>query len=74
MKVKDIISKMVDNYYPVVVEVFDRNTHLIKVRYKIEPHSGDFTNIPEDVWDTEVDMVIPYFDSLAICVWEVERS
>lgn len=72
MKVKDVISKIVDNYYPVVVEVFDRNTHLIKVKYTIKPHAVDFTNIPEDVWDTEVGMVIPFFDSLVISVLERE--
>ena len=68
MKVKDIISNMVDNYLKVVIEVFDHNTNLIKDRYYIEPHSVDFTNIPHRVWNTEVGMIVLYYDSLVISV------
>lgn len=70
MKVKDIIGKTVDNYMKIVVEVFDPDTNLIKERYPIEPHRANFTNIPEDVWETEVGMIILHFDSLVISVWE----
>lgn len=70
MKVGDIISKTVDNYMKIVVEVFDRDTNLIKTRYTIKPHSVNFTNIPEDVLETEVGMIIVHFDSLVISVWE----
>lgn len=70
MKVKDILSKTVDNYMKIVVEVFDPDTNLIKERYTIEPHHANFTNIPEDVLETEVGMIIVHFDSLVISVWE----
>lgn len=68
MKVKDIISRIVDNYYKIVVEVFDGETDLIKERYFIEPHSDG--NIPEDVLNTEVEMIVVHFDSLVISVAE----
>lgn len=68
MKVKDVMSKIVDNYYKIVIEVFDGKTNLIKERYYIHPHSVDYSNIPQDVWEKEVGMIIPYFDSLAISV------
>lgn len=70
MKVKDIISRIVDNYYKIVIETFDSETNLIKDRYVIKPHSFDFTNIPEDVLDTEVGMIVVHFDSLVIAVEE----
>lgn len=70
MKVKDIFSRMFDNYYKVVVEVFDSETNLIKERYTIKQHSRDFTNIPENVWESEVDMLVVHFDSLVIAVEE----
>ena len=68
MKVKDILSKIVDNYYKIVVEAFDSETNLIKQRYYIMPHSADRSNIPPDVMENEVGMIIPHFDSLVISV------
>lgn len=70
MKVKDIFRAMVDNYLKVVVEVFDSETHLIKQRYKIKPHSSDYYIIPEDVWNKEVGMVVVHFDSFMIAVMD----
>lgn len=70
MKLKDIISRIVDNYYKIVVETFDSETNLIKDRYIIKPHSCDSNNIPEDVLDTEVGMIVVHFDSLVIAVEE----
>lgn len=70
MKVKDILSKIVDNYYKIVVEVFDSGTNLIKQRYYIQPHSTDRSNIPPDVMEKEVGMIIPHLDSLVIAVNE----
>ena len=73
MKVRDIISKMVDNYYKVIIEVFDHETNLIKERFTIKPHATNFTHIPEKVWETEVGMIVVHFDSLVIAVSD-ERS
>lgn len=70
MKVKDIISKMVDNYLKISIEVFHPHTLLIKNRYYIKPHSIDYGNIPNDVLDAEVDMLVLHFDSLVISVEE----
>ena len=70
MKVKDILSHIVDNYYKIVVEVFDNNTHLIKCRYFIKPHSTHSTDIPDNVLDKEIGMIVVHFDSLVISVEE----
>lgn len=70
MKVKDIISHIVDNYLKIVVEVFDSKTHLIKERYSIPPHANAFGGIPEDVWEMEVGMLVVHFDCLVISVME----
>lgn len=68
MKVKDVMSKIVDNFHPITIEVFDRSTQLIEKRYKIEAHKTIFDNIPDDVKELEIEMIIPYYDSLSICV------
>lgn len=68
MKVKDILSKIVDNYYKIVVEVFDSETNLIKQRYYIQPHSVDRLIPHKDVMEKEVEMIIPHLDSLVISV------
>lgn len=68
MKVKDVLTKIVDNYYNIIIEVFDGKPGLIINRYYIRPHSCDFTNIPEDVANMDVEMIIPYYDNLSICV------
>lgn len=70
MKVKDILSKIIDNYYQIVIEVFDNETNLIKNRYFIEPHKADASKIPDSVMEMEVGMIIPYYDRLSICVKE----
>ena len=70
MKVKDVLSKIVDNFYKIVVEVFDKETNLIKDRYYIEPHRTVVKKIPNDVMEMEVKIIIPYFDRLSICVEE----
>lgn len=68
MKVKNILSRIVDNYYKIVIEVFDSESNMIKVRYYIEPHATNHFNIPADVKEKEVGMIIPHFDSLVIAV------
>lgn len=66
MKVKDILSKIVDNYYKIVVEVFDSETNLIKERYYIQPHSVDRLIPHKDMMEKEVEMIILHLDSLVI--------
>ena len=68
MKVKDILTRIFDNYYKIVIEVFDSESNLIKVRYYIKPHATDHSNIPADVKEKEVGMIITHFDSLVIAV------
>lgn len=73
MKVKNIISKVVDNYYPIVVEVFNSDTGLIEERYTMEAHAASSTHIPKNVLEMEVEMVIPFFNTLTICVTKERR-
>lgn len=68
MKVKDILSKIVDNYYKIVVEVFDSETNLIKERYYIQPHSVDRLITHKDMMEKEVEMIILHLDSLVISI------
>ena len=69
MKAKDVLSHIVDNYYKIVVEVFDKDTQLIKDRYYIKPHAVVSANIPSHVLDKEC-MIVVHFDSLVISVEE----
>ena len=70
MKVKDILSKTIDNYMKIVVDVFNPYTLRIKKRHIVEPHSSYFGKIPEDVLETEVEMIVLYLDRLVISVPE----
>lgn len=73
MTVKDIVCKIADNYYPIVIEVFDPETHLIKTRHKIKPHNtSDLVNTiqNESLMKMEVEMIVPFLDNLSICVKE----
>ena len=68
MKVKDIISRMVDNYLEISIEVCDEKAKLMKEIYYIKPHATSFTNIPEVVWESEVWMTVLYLDRFSIVV------
>lgn len=70
MKVCDLISKMVDNYIEIAINEYKGSEHTGR-RFIIEKHSNDYTNIPEDVWNAEVRMIVPYYDRISI---EVESE
>ena len=70
MKVCELISKIVDSYVDIAINEYKGLEHTGR-RYIIEKHSSDFTHIPEDVWNAEVNMIVPYSDRLSI---EVEKE
>lgn len=70
MKVNDIVSKILDNYYKIIIEVFDSETNLIKDRFTIKPHSPGHGDLPKDVLGMKVEAIIVHFDSLVICAEE----
>lgn len=72
MKVKDILSCMVDSFRNITVEKFDTETHLVKERYIIPPHVMDCTNIPEDVREAEVAQMVNYYDGFSIVIKDTE--
>jgi hypothetical protein len=65
MKVCELISKMVDSYVDIAINEYKGFDHTGR-RYIIEKHSNDYTGIPEDVWNAEVNMIVPYFDRISI--------
>ena len=67
MKVEEVVHKIADNYYKIVIEVFDRETNLIKERHFIEPH-GTWDKIPKDILEMEIGMITLYYDRLSIAV------
>lgn len=70
MKVCELISKIVDSYVDIAINEYKRLEHTGR-RYIIEKHSSDFTHIPEDVWNAEVNMIVPYYDRISI---EIEKE
>lgn len=70
MLVKDLISKIVDSYQEIVINKCKGNEHAGR-RWIIEPHSIDFTNIPKDIWNTEIKEIVPYYDRISI---EIEKQ
>ena len=65
MRVCDLISKMVDSYVDIAINEYKGLDHTGR-KYVIEKHSNDYTHIPEDVWNTEVNMIVPYYDRISI--------
>lgn len=70
MKVCELISKIVDSYVDIAINEYKGLEHTGR-RYIIEKHSSDFTHIPEDVWNAEVNMIVPYYDRISI---EIEKE
>lgn len=70
MLVKDLISKIADSYQEIVINEYKGNEHTGR-RWIIEPHSIDFTNIPKDIWNTEIKEIVPYYDRISI---EIEKQ
>jgi hypothetical protein len=65
MKVCDLISKMPDNYVDIAINEYKGLKHTGR-RYIIEKHSNDCTHIPEEIWNAEVNMIVPYYDRISI--------
>lgn len=65
MKVCDLINKIVDSYVDIAINEYKGNEHTGR-RYIIEKHSKNYKNIPEDIWNAEVSMIVPYYDRISI--------
>lgn len=65
MRVCDLISKIVDSYVDIAINEYKGYDHTGR-RYIIPKHSTDYTHIPEDVWNAEVNMIVPYLDRISI--------
>ena len=70
MTVGELISKIPDSYVELAINEYDGLDHTGR-RYTIERHSTDYTHIPEDIWNKEVRMIVPYYDRISI---EVEKE
>ena len=60
MKVKDLMSKMLDNYMRISISVYKRN-EFTGEGYIVDPHATDYNNI-------EIKDMVLYYDRLVIAV------
>lgn len=65
MKVKDLMSKMLDSYIRISISVYKRN-EFTGERYIVEPHATDYRNIPGNIWNKEIRAMVLYYDKLSI--------
>lgn len=65
MKVCDLISKIVDSYVDIAINEYKGTEHTGR-RYIIEKHAKNYRNIPKDVWNAEVSMIVPYYDRISV--------
>ena len=66
MKVKDLISKILDNYQKIKIsEIHGLETG---EEWTIYPHSMNYENIPERIWNKEIYSIVLYYDGLYITV------
>ena len=69
MKVKDILSKLVENYHEIRIETYNsRFGDGMNVLYKLAPHGIGYQDIPEEIAEKEVDMIGLFLDGLSIVV------
>lgn len=67
MKLNELISKMLDNYTEIMIyECVGINR--TGRRYLIKPHVVDFQFIPSDIWNADIQFIIPYHDRITIDV------
>lgn len=69
MTVWELVSKMPYSYLELVINEYDGLDHTGR-RYTIEKHSTDYAHIPEDIWNKEVSIIVPYYGRISI---EVEK-
>lgn len=67
MKVKDLISKVLDNYQKIKISEIQRSEPTGE-EWTIYPHSMNYENIPEHIWNKEVYSIALYYDGLYITV------
>ena len=67
MKVHELISKIVDNYLDITVSEI-HGVELTGRGWTIRPHAMEYENIPEDIWEKEVDTIALYHNGLSVLV------
>jgi len=72
MKLNELLCKMLDNYVEIIVyecNGIERNGKC----YSIKPHTINFEFVPNDVWNANVQFIIPYHDRIAIDIKKEEH-
>ena len=67
MKVCDLIYKMLDHHVDIVITEYKGISRIMR-SCVIEKYSNDYTNVPEDIWNAEVDMIMPSCDQFRIWI------
>lgn len=65
MKVSELMCKIPDSYIDIAINEYKGPEHTGR-RFIIERHSNNYTHIPDDVWNAEVSMIVPYYDRISI--------
>lgn len=67
MKVKDLMSRILDNYTRISISVYKENKFTGE-GYIVDPHATDYNNIPGNIWNSEIKDMVLYYDRLVIAV------
>ena len=63
--------KLLNKYSAIKIEVFDRETNLIKQRYEFKPNEFQSGKLPEDIWGKEIGLVSnPSSDQIIFCLYD----
>lgn len=65
MKVRDLLDKMFDSYVEIAINEYKEGEYTGR-RWIIPVHSKDYTDIPEDVLDSDVSGIVAYYDRISI--------
>lgn len=65
MKVHELLNKIIDSYITITINEYRDLDHTGR-RYVIENPISDFSSIPEDVLNADVERIITYYNMISI--------
>lgn len=65
MKVHELLNKIIDSYITIAINEYRDLDHTGR-RYVIEEPLSNFSSIPEDVLNADVERIVPYYDMISI--------
>jgi hypothetical protein len=67
MKVRDLLTIIADSYQRIEIKEY-KNSNFTGREWTIEPHQMILKNIPVDILNKEISMIVPYYSYISILI------